>query len=210
MDDIELQQVDVLVRKTAGAHEEGVHMEYVRMDFWEILLHLLGMLLWCMTILYLIKDRWDRKNRSSRGAIQNRMKDFGDEMDFQLIKQQAETALETLSETINRERLVLRNLIEGRETEEKNGSFSREKSKLPMKRPLPAPKARRPQTSAAAVQSDPYEEVVRLSGLGMSEKEISAHVGLPKSEIALIRKLNDYVANSDAETAQNAATVCKV
>jgi len=103
-------------------------MEHFRLDFWGLLLHLLGILLWCMTIIYLIKDRLDRNRTSTRYDPQNDLKDFGDEMGFQLIKQQAEMTLETLSTTIDRERSVLHKLIEKRRMEEKNGGFLRQET----------------------------------------------------------------------------------
>jgi len=166
-------------------------MEHFRLDFWGLLLHLLGILLWCMTIIYLIKDRLDRNRTSTRYDPQNDLKDFGDEMGFQLIKQQAEMTLETLSTTIDRERSVLHKLIEKRRMEEKNGGFLRQKTKLPQNRPSEKKENTAP-APVSHVEKDPYDDVVRLSALGFSEKEISERVRLPKSEITLIRRLNVY------------------
>lgn len=181
-------------------------MGYFRMDFWELLLHLLGILLWCMTIIYLIKDRLDRNRSSLPYLPQSDFKDFSDEMNFQLTKQQAEKTLETLSNTINRERLVLQNLIEKRRMEEENDFFPGEKQNLPSKRTLEQIEET-PHAPASIVEKDPYDEVLRLSGLGVSVKEISERVRLPKSEITLIKKLHGYIENSHVETAPRAGAV---
>jgi hypothetical protein len=181
-------------------------MGYFRMDFWELLLHLLGIVLWCMTIIYLIKDRLDRSRSSLRHLPQCDSKGFNEEMDFQLIRQQVEKTLETLSNAINRERLVLQRLIEKRRMEEKNDFFPGKKPNLPPKR-IFEQKEKNPHAPGSIIEKDPYDEVVRLSGLGVSEQEISERVRIPKSEIALIRKLNGCGEKSHAERAPGTGAV---
>ena len=174
-------------------------MGYFKVDFWELLLHLLGIILWSMTIIYLIWDRMNRNRSSLRYSAQENFKGFSDEIHFQLIKRQAEKTLQTLSDTIDREQRVLQELVEKRKKEDGNSTFRVKKSYAPLE-PALEPKDNASNRDISIIETDPYGEVVRLSELGMSEEKISEKVRISKSEISLIRRLKGYTGNFKAKT----------
>jgi hypothetical protein len=163
-------------------------MGYFRFDVWELILHVLGITLWCMTILYLIKDRMSRDRNTHGQDHKENLGDFDQQIQFQMLKQQAEKALETLSETISRECRMLQDLMDKGDIGRETGGLRVVKRKL-----APHPRAQyreTPHGGNSVSEANPHDEVLRLTELGMSEQEISQRVKIPKSEVSLIRKLN--------------------
>ena len=163
-------------------------MGYFRFDLWELILHVLGITLWCMIILYLIKDRMSRDRNTQGQDHKENLGDFDQQIQFQMLKQQAEKALETLSETISRECRMLQDLMDKGDTGRETGGLRVVKRKLA---PHPRPQYREtPHGGNSVSEANPHDEVLRLTELGISEQEISQRVKIPKSEVSLIRKLN--------------------
>ena len=86
-------------------------MGNIEIEFWEIPLYVSVIVLLCMTVLYLIKERTDRNKSVLKVYTRGKFRGFNEEIHSQLIKLQAEKALETISDTIDRERQVLQELL---------------------------------------------------------------------------------------------------
>jgi len=161
-------------------------MAYLTVEFWEILLDILGCCLCCITVLFIAGNRMDGKPpdiiREVSGATS---KDFNKEVFFHLFKQQSERAFGVISEAIRSEFEALfdsikrpeidkgLNRLSGRAIECGSGC-SREKVMG---------------VGVAPSSEDRYDEVVRLADYGLSAGEISERLLMSEGEIHLVMKL---------------------
>lgn len=164
-------------------------MEELQYISWDIWLHASGLLLWCATIVYL-KKRGMSKQEAPDEDLSGPLRDFKTEVYGQLIKQQAEKALERLSHALTTEQKALRQLIANTAAK---GLVS------PSDDPLPRPFPDHPMESRngdpmakAPIDGTPYEEAARLLELGFGEREIAKRVSIPRSQISLIARLKKY------------------
>lgn len=164
-------------------------MDFVRKEFWGILLNVTGSFLWASTIFYFfmrkVKER--RKNPKECGIANQ--KDFNDEIFSQLIKQQADNAFSTISLTIKNERRSLAELIESSgELNKKARMHPEDKhADVPKKRSLQTDKMK--QIALLSRGKDRYAEVLRLADRGMTTRKISEKVKIPKGEIDMLVSL---------------------
>ncbi|MDY6986660.1 MAG: hypothetical protein SWQ30_01270 [Thermodesulfobacteriota bacterium] len=165
-------------------------MEYLESLSWDIWLHASGIILWCATIIYL-KKRGIRKQSAPAKDFSGALRGFKTEVYSQLIKQQAEEALERLSHTVTREQNALRQLI-ANTTKDGLDSPSDSQCQAPFLHHGRRSDARDGADPASIDEYDPYGEVARLLELGFGEKEISQRVSIPRSQISLITNLKKY------------------
>ncbi|MDY6986476.1 MAG: hypothetical protein SWQ30_00310 [Thermodesulfobacteriota bacterium] len=165
-------------------------MEYFKSLPWEIWLHASGVILWCATIAYVVKHRTRKRESAPEERFSGDVQGFRDEVYFQLLKQQAEKALERLSGAITEEQHLLRQLIANRTTEGQDRALLEHPSRHEAREPVGPP---------STDNHDPYGEVARLVELGVGEREISRRVDIPRSQISLIAKLKKCSQTSPGE-----------
>lgn len=171
-------------------------MGYIEIEFWEIPLYVSVIVLLCMTVLYLIKERTDRNKSVLKVYTRGKFRGFNEEIHSQLVKLQAEKALETISDTIDRERRVLQELFE-------NGKMARtDKGPLlemqnQVTRNFYEKNMEDPEGGASTNGPIPLKEVTRLADLEMSADELFDAPEISKSEMLLMEKLNRYADKSE-------------
>ena len=170
-------------------------MGYIEIEFWEIPLYVSVIVLLCVTVLYLIKERTDRNKSVLKVYTKGKFRGFNEEIHSQLVKLQAEKALETISDTIDRERQVLQELFE-------NGKLTRtDKGSLPERqnqatRDFYEKNVEDLEGGVSTNGPIPLKEVTRLADLEISADELFDAPEISKSEMLLVEKLNRYADKS--------------
>ena len=171
-------------------------MGNIEIEFWEIPLYVSVIVLLCVTVLYLIKERTDRNKSVLKVYTRGKFRGFNEEIHSQLVKLQAEKALETISDTIDRERQVLQELFE-------NGKLTRtDKGSLPERQNQATRDfyEKNMEDLEGGVSTNgpiPLKEVTRLADLEMSADELFDAPEISKSEMLLVEKLNRYADKSE-------------
>lgn len=171
-------------------------MGYIEIDFWEIPLYVSVIVLLCVTVLYLIKERADRNKNVIKVYTRGKFREFNEEIHSQLVRLQAEKALENISDTIDRERQVLQELFE-------NGKMSRTDKSPLLERQNQVTNnffEKNGEDLEAGVSTNgpiPLKEVTRLADLEMSAGELFDAPEISKSEMLLMEKLNRYADKSE-------------
>jgi len=171
-------------------------MGNIEIEFWEIPLYVSVIVLLCVTVLYLIKERTDRNKSVLKVYTRGKFRGFNEEIHSQLVKLQAEKALETISDTIDRERQVLQELFE-------NGKLTRmDKGSLPERqnqatRDFYEKNVEDLEGGVSTNGPIPLKEVTRLADLEMSADELFDAPEISKSEMLLVEKLNRYADKSE-------------
>jgi hypothetical protein len=151
-------------------------MVYLTIEFWELVLDVIGLCLCGITIIYLVRS----KARFKKGVLKKRVDDnfsiFDRALIVQLLKQQSEKSLETISNNIRKERQTFQKLSNTPFEEVQNQST------------LNIMNENRDNADEEG-SVDLYGEVARLADLGVSMREISERVSLPRAEIDLIINL---------------------
>ena len=151
-------------------------MAYLTIEFWEVVLDVIGLCLCGITILYLIRNKTRFNQSVLKDGSDKNISKFDEALIIQLLKQQSERSFETIFDTIEKERSVLQKLIE-------EGKIEKTKEAKDLDEGEPS--------------SDQYGEIARLADLGVSVKEISERVNLPRAEIDLIinlKRINNTLA----------------
>lgn len=152
-------------------------MVYLTTEFWEVVLDVIGLCLCGITIIYLVRN----KTRFNKNVFKQRADDnlsmFDGALIVQLLKQQSEKSLETIFDTIKKERQGLQGLIDTTVKEGQSQAMLNIKSE------------NRDNENEEGPAVDLYGEVARLADLSVSVEEISKRVGLPRAEIDLIVNL---------------------
>lgn len=159
-------------------------MAYLTFDFWETVIDITGLCLCGITVICLIIIKF-KSNKSVREyAKKGNPGMFNDALIFQLLKQQSGKSFDAIIDTINKERRVLKELVEDPKNENGSKSFSLELKKQAGNEPL----------------TGRHEEVIRLVDLGLKAGEISKKTKIPKGEIELIIKLKKNKHNEEVPT----------
>ena len=169
-------------------------MGYIEIEFWEIPLYVSVVVLLCVTVLYLIKDRTDRKKNVLEVCTRGKFGEFNEEIHSQLVKFQADKALEAISNTIDRERLVLQELFENGKTERMDKGLLLEKQNR-VTGNLFEKNGEDLEGGVSTNGPIPLKEVTRLADLEMSADELFNTPEISKGELLLMEKLNKYAEN---------------
>jgi len=181
-------------------------MGYIEIDFWEIPLYVSVVVLLCVTVLYLLKERTDRKKNILEVYTRGKFGEFNEEIHSQSFKLQVEKALESISNTIDRERLVLQELFENGKME------SMDKGLLLKKQNRVTGNFYKKNGNDLEGEGStngpiPLKEVTRLADLEMSAGELFDTPEISKGEMLLMEKLNKYAENPNyrekKDTGQN-------
>ena len=171
-------------------------MGYIEIEFWEIPLYVSVIVLLCVTVLYLIKERTDRNKSVLKVYTRGKFRGFNEEIHSQLVKLQAEKALETISDTIDRERQVLLELFEnGKMTRTDKGPLLERQNQVT--RNFYEKTVEDLEGGVSTNGPIPLKEVTRLADLEMSAGELFAAPEISKSEMLLMEKLNRYADKSE-------------
>ena len=168
----------------------------IKIEFWEIPLYVSVLVLLCVTVWYLIKERTDRNKSVLKLHTRGTFGGFNEEIHSQLVKQQAEKALQTISDTIDKERQVLQELFEnGKLTKTDKGPFLKMQNQVT--RNFHEKNEKDLEGGASTNGPIPLKEVTRLADLEMSADELFDAPGISKSEMLLMEKLNKYADKSE-------------
>jgi len=181
-------------------------MGYIEIDFWEIPLYVSVVVLLCVTVLYLLKERTDRKKNILEVYTRGKFGEFNEEIHSQSFKLQVEKALESISNTIDRERLVLQELFENGKTARMDKALLLEKQNRVTGNFYE--KNREDLKGGVSTNGPiPLKEVTRLADLEMSAGELFDTPEISKGEMLLMEKLNKYAENPNyrekKDTGQN-------
>jgi hypothetical protein len=171
-------------------------MENVEIEFWEIPLYVSVIVLLCVTVLYLIKERTDRNKSVLKVYTRGKFRGFNEEIHSQLVKLQAEKALETISDAIERERQVLQELFEnGKMTRTDKGPLPKRQNQVTMD--FYEKNVEDLESGVSTNGPIPLKKITRLADLEMSAGELFDAPEISKSEMLLMEKLNRYVDKSE-------------
>jgi hypothetical protein len=153
-----------------------LEMVYLAIEFWEVVLDVIGLCLCGITIIYLIRNKARFKKVVLKKRDDDNFSMFDKALIFQLLKQQSEKSFETIFNTLKNENQALQESSDTPLEEAQNQAISNIKKENRDDKDQEEP-------------ADLYGEVTRLKDLGVSAKEISERVSLPKAEIDLIINL---------------------
>jgi len=150
-------------------------------EFWELVLDVIGLSLCGITILHLIRNRSKYNQSLLKEPGKGNSNSFNEEVSAQLIKQQSDRSFETISNVIEKERMSLHSLkpLSAKEPNQVQEDLYNKKS-----------------LGSSDLAGDKYDEVARLADSGLSVKKISERAKMPKGEVELVLKLR---ANSETE-----------
>jgi hypothetical protein len=171
-------------------------MGYIEIEFWEIPLYVSVIVLLCVTVLYLIKERTDRNKSVPKVYTRGKFREFNEEIHSQLIKLQAEKALKTISDTLERESQVLQEVFEnGKMTRTNEGPLLERQNQVT--RNFYKNNVEDLEGGISTNGPIPLKEVTRLADLEISADELFDSPRISKSEILLMEKLNRYADKSE-------------
>ena len=181
-------------------------MGYIEIDFWEIPLYVSVVVLLCVTVLYLLKERTDRQKNILEVYTRGKFGEFNEEIHSQSFKLQVEKALESISNTIDRERLVLQELFENGKMESMDKGLLLEKQNR-VTGNFYKKNGNDLEGEGSTNGPIPLKEVTRLADLEMSAGELFDTPEISKGEMLLMEKLNKYAENPNyrekKDTGQN-------
>lgn len=172
-------------------------MGHIEIDFWEILLHVSVIILLGVTVLYLIKERGNKRRNILKIQTKGHFQEFNQEIISQLITLQAERALATISATVERENRMLHELIsKGNIAIEGIIPLREKQNQSPVQ--FHEATVKDNDNGASSFKPFPLDESVRPATLGGHAEELTGTEGMSKSELLLMEKLNKYAHESDA------------
>ncbi len=151
-------------------------MIYLTIEFWELALDVIGLSLCGITILYLIRNKSKYNQSLLKESGKGNSNNFNEEAPAQLVKQESAGSFRTISNAIEKERMVLHNL----------NPLSAEEPKL-----VQEDSYNKKSSGSGDLARNEYDEVSRLADLGLSVKKISERAKIPMGEIELIVKLKE-------------------
>ena len=151
-------------------------MIYYTTEFWELVLDVIALFLCGIVLLHLIRNRGKYNQLLLKKPEKENSNNFNEEVATQLVKQQSDRSFETISNVIEKERMLLHNL-----------------NPLSAEEPVQVQEDtyNKNSTGGANLAGDRYDEVLRLADLGLSAKKISERAKMPVGEVELIVKLKE-------------------
>jgi hypothetical protein len=159
-------------------------MIYFTIEFWKLVLDVIGLFLCGITILHLIRKRSKYNQSLLKEPGKWNSNSFNEEVLAQLVKQQSGMPFEMISDAKEKEGMPLHGLME-------------KKKAIKEEKPLSAKETGHVQegsynkksSSSDDLAGDEYDEVARLADLGLSVKKISERAKIPRGEVELVVKL---------------------
>ena len=156
-------------------------MIYYTTEFWELVLDVIALFLCGSVLLHLIRNRAKYNQSLLKEPEKEISNNFNEEMTTQLVKQQSDRSFETISNAIEKERMLLHNL----------NPLSAEKPVRLQDDLYNKNSYNKNSTGGGNLAGDKYDEVLRLADLGLSAKKISERAKIPMGEVELIVKLRE-------------------
>ena len=156
-------------------------MIYYTTEFWELVLDVIALLLCGGVLLHLIRNRAKYNQSLLKEPGKENPNNFNEEVPAQLVKQQSDRSFETISNVIEKERMLLHNLnpLSAEEPVKVQDNLYNKNS------------YNKNSTNSGNLAGDKYDEVSRLADLGFSAKKISERAKIPIGEAELIIKLKE-------------------
>jgi hypothetical protein len=153
------------------------------MPLWELVLDGVQILLCAGILFFLIRNRIKYKRLVLSTPSDDVTSHFSNEIRIQQLKQATEHALDTIVDNIQQERLALQKFYSPH-----NGNLDIAGSSVTSSISLSAgPPAEEQQD----VDASDFGEILRLSEKGLSTREISRRVNMPRGEVELVLRLNE-------------------
>ncbi|MDL1962753.1 MAG: hypothetical protein LWW98_00185, partial [Deltaproteobacteria bacterium] len=137
-------------------------MIYLTIEFWKVVLDIIGLSLCGITILHLMKNKSKYNQSLLKESGKRNSGSFNEEVLAQLEKQESDMPFETISDAIESAKKT---------GQVQEGSYNKKSS------------------GSDDLAGDEYDEVARLADLGLSVKKISERAKIPKREVELVVKL---------------------
>ena len=173
-------------------------MGHIEIEFWEILLHISVLILLGVTVLYLIRERANKNSSMMMVHSEGNLGRFSEEILSELIRQQAERALETIYDTVEREQRFLKEMIEKGKIERENRTAFKERANQTLMQ-FYEKNAEGQVKGTTATEPNPFQESERLKDLAVSSEDLSKKAGIPKGELLLMEKLERYAHDNESE-----------
>ncbi len=161
-------------------------MIYLTSEFWELVLDILGLSLCGITIVYLIRNRSKYNQSLLKEPEKENLNSFNEEVSAQLVKQLSNRSFETISNAVEKERILLHNLME-------KSLFAKEPNRIQ------EDFYNKNSPGSGDSADDRLNEVSKLADLGLSVKEISEKAKIPVGEAELIVKLKGLENRASGE-----------
>ena len=156
----------------------------------KVILNVLGVGLWGITIVYLIIIRLKKNQANFEHNNKEDIIDFSDELMLQTMKNQSEKAVEAVSDRMHKGSQRLHRLTEKADIRKANQFWEDFKDE------------KKPGMAGGYPVGDEYGRIIKLANMGLSAKEVSERVKMPKGEVELVIKLRrqnyGYSGNSTA------------
>ncbi len=165
-------------------------MGFNTMHLFETSLDVVGIILSCVIISYLIYNKIKYNQMVLSRKYKNNINRFNSEVAGKMIKQQTEISFDTIYDIINKERRKFKRLMEKEELKTAKDLMLMEKGHIMEK----AITVKAMNEVHGDISAYPYDEISRLAGTGLDVQKISNKVGVPRGEVELYLKLNkDYI-----------------
>ena len=161
-------------------------MIYYTTEFWGLVLDVIALFLCGSVVLHLIRNRAKYNQSLLKEPGKEDPNNFNEEVATQLVKQQSDRSFETISNAIEKERMLLHNL---------NPLSAEEPVRIQAEEPVRIQDDQnsynKNSTGDGNSAGDKYDEVSRLVDSGLSAKKISERAKIPMGEVELIVKLKE-------------------
>ncbi len=164
-------------------------MIYFAAWHWQILCHLVGLFVCCITIIFIISNRV-MEREIVKEPDQDHINDFEVEVLLQMIKEQSETAFRSVSTIIDKEQAELRQLLDGLEVKRHKDLKDADGLSDPDKTSdTDSPTSVMECNDMEKDAVEPYKRVFELAAQGLGADMIAEKMKMARGEIELLFKL---------------------
>ncbi|MCD6262205.1 MAG: hypothetical protein J7J52_04200 [Deltaproteobacteria bacterium] len=165
-------------------------MIYFTAWYWQILCHMVGLSVCCLTIIFIISSRVGEKHEAVRKSDQDHINSFDVEDLLKKVKEHSGTAFRSVYSITDKEQTEFKELLGGLETERHNA--------LNYTEDLPDPDIRSGRGDSSPIienngtedeAAEPYRQVLDLASKGLGVDRIARQMKMARGEIELILKL---------------------
>ena len=157
------------------------------LPLWELVLDGIQIFLCACILFFLIRYKIKYKRLILNSSPKEYTAEFSNEMRLQHLKQVTEKAFDSIVDVINRQRLSLQKHYD---SDERNHQL--DACVLPVAVEINADRPEDKQSEDAAAE---FGEIFSLSEKGLSTREISQRVNMPRGEVELVLRLNKEMLN---------------
>ena len=164
-------------------------MSYQHSAFWVTILDVVGIVLCCLIIVYLIYNKIKYRQLLIDARLKSTEGSFNTQVLYHLIKQLADQAFASICDSVDQERQSFIQQIENQAM--RNSQYARPK---PAYYPFQSRTVDNFPDDVPKNESDhqAYAQVLDLAAVGLTIRQISEQLHIPPAEIELFLKLNAY------------------